>query len=172
MKRLVRRLRRDERGLAAIEFAFAAPIMVLLHLGTVECVQALEAYRRVSHIAAAIADITAQNNAVTEAQMQDIMAAGSTLISPFASANLGERVSSVTASSSGTPQVDWSSTLNYTANDTPTVPAGTLQAGQSVIVADVTYTAPSMFALVLPKTIVFHKHAYLTPRISTQVTKS
>jgi Flp pilus assembly protein TadG len=172
MRRLARRLGRDERGLAAMEFAFVAPILIFLHLATVECVQAWEAYRRVTHIASAIADITAQNNTVTAAQMQDILAAGSTLIAPFSSASLGERVSSMTADASGTPKVDWSSTLNYTAAAAPSVPAGSLSAGQSVIVADVTYSVPSMFGLVLPSTITFAKHAYLTPRLSTQVVNS
>lgn len=172
MRRLAGRLGRDERGLAAMEFAFVAPILIFLHLATVECVQAWEAYRRVTHIAAAIADITAQNNTVTNAQMQDILGAGSALVAPFSTANLGERVSSMTADAGGTPRLDWSSTLNYTATDSPSVPAGSLAAGQSVIVADVTYSVPAIFGVVLPATITFRKHAYLTPRISTQVAKS
>lgn len=172
MKRLARRLLRDERGLAVAEFAFVAPILILLHLGTVECVQAFEAYRRVTHIAAAIADITAQNATVTSAQMTDILTVGTTLIAPFPNAQLGERVSSMTADASGTAKLDWSVTQNYTATAAPSVPAGLLGANQSVIVADVTYSVPSMFALVLPKTVTMTRHAYFSPRLSVQVAKS
>lgn len=173
MRRLLARFARDTAGLAALEFAIVAPVMILMHFGAVECIQAFEAYRRVTHIASAIADITAQNSTVTSAQMTDILNAGPALIHPFPSTPLGERVSSLVANSTGQVNVAWSVTMNYTATDTPAVPSGTtLAAGQSLIVADVTYSAPSLFALVLPKSIKMTRHAYLTPRLSSQVTKS
>ena len=169
-RRLLAALRRCRRGAAAIEFALVAPMMILLHLGVVECVQAWEAYRRAAHIAAALADLAAQNRSVTTADLNDILQAGSLLISPFTTADLGERVASLTANATtGAVGVDWSATSNWTAGGAPSVPTGYLQAGESVIVADVTYNHQTMFALVLPQTINMQNHAYLRPRLSNQV---
>lgn len=169
MKPLLRAFARCRRGAAAIEFALVAPILIVLHLGTVETVNAWEAHRRVEHIASALADLTAQNRTVTATDMADILAAGNLLISPYPTGQLGERIASVTASSTGAVKVDWTFTQNWTAGGTASVPNGYLQAGESVIVADVTYNHQTMFGLVLPKTMAMQNHAYLRPRLSTQV---
>ena len=116
-------------------------------------------------------DLTAQNQSVTSAQMTDILLAGSLLISPYPAANLGERIASVTADSSGVVKPDWSVTSNWTTGGTASVPAGYLQPGESVIVADVTFKNQALFGLVLPKVFTIQAHAYLRPRLSSQVLK-
>lgn len=168
---LLRRLWRSRRGAAALEFALVAPVMILFHLGTVECVQAWEAHRRVVHIASALADLTAQNRSVTSADLDDILQAGALMIAPFPAASLGERVASLTADSSGAVSVDWSATRNWTGGGAPSVPVGYLQPNESVIVADVSFSCAALFGLVLPKTLTMQKHAYLRPRLSDQVAK-
>jgi Flp pilus assembly protein TadG len=172
VRRLAQGWRRCERGAAAIEFALVAPMLILFHLGAVEVVQAFEAHRRVAHVAAALADLTAQNRTVSTADMNDILQAGALLITPFPSNKLGERISSFTADSGGTVNKDWTVTQNWTAGGSPSVPATYLQAGESVIVADVSFNFQSLFSLVLPNAVIMQKHAYLRPRLSSQVSKS
>lgn len=172
MRRGFRLFRRNEDGAAAIEFAFVAPILITLHLGTVELVQAWEAQRRAAHIASALADLTAQNRIVTAADLDDIMRAGPILIAPSPSSGLGLRITSLVADSSGRVSPDWTVSSNYTSGGSASVPAGFLAANQSVIVADVSYRYNSLFALILPRSLVIQRRAYATPRLSNQVTKS
>jgi Flp pilus assembly protein TadG len=172
MRKLAKLWRRCERGAAAIEFALSAPLLIVFHLGMVEVVQALEAGRRIGHIAEALGDLTAQQQAVSSADITDIMAAGSLLLTPFSANQLGERISSFTADANGVVKQDWSVSQNWTLSDAPSVPTGYLAANESVIVADSSYSFTSMFGLVLPQSLTIQKHAYLRPRISTQVTKT
>jgi Flp pilus assembly protein TadG len=173
MRRLLHRLGGCQRGLATTEFAMVAPLLILFHLGTVELVQTWEAHRRAAHVAAALADLTAQNQAVSTAQLTDIFNAGALLMAPFPATSLGARISSFTASPSGAVgNPDWTASSNWTAGGSPSVPNGYLQAGESVIVADVTYRNQSLFGLVMPKVFTIQSHAYLRPRLSGQVVKS
>lgn len=162
---------RNERGAAAIEFALVLPILVALQIGSVELVKAFEAQRRIAHVAAAMADVVSQGQTVTDAQLTDAMAAGEVLVDPLPTTTLGLRISSLTADSSGAVSVDWTTSQNWTQAGAPSVPAGYLAAGESAIVADVSYGYTSSTRYVLGDTITFVRHAYIRPRLSNQVTK-
>ncbi len=55
----------DQRGVAAVEFAFIAPIMLIFYFGMVEISLAVEADRNLSHAASLVGDLTAQDEVVT-----------------------------------------------------------------------------------------------------------
>lgn len=55
----------DQRGVAAVEFAFIAPIMLVFYFGMVEASMAMEADRNLSHAASLVGDLTAQDEVVT-----------------------------------------------------------------------------------------------------------
>ena len=163
--------RRDQRGVAAVEFALMLPILVTLQLGSVELVRAFEAQRRIAHVAAAMADVVSQGTTVSQAQLNDTYLAGQVLVNPLPIANLGLRISSLTADSKGVVSVDWTDRQNWTQAGPPTVPAGYLAAGESAIVADVSYDYASPIRYLLPSVIHFVRHAYIRPRLSNQVAK-
>ncbi|HEV2531612.1 TadE/TadG family type IV pilus assembly protein [Phenylobacterium sp.] len=163
--------RRDERGAAAVEFALMLPILVTLQLGSVELVRAFEAQRRIAHIAAAMADVIAQGRTTTAADLTDAMVAGQVLVNPLPTGNMGLRISSLTADSRGVVTSDWTQSQNWSATGGPSVPTGYLAAGESAIVADVTYDYTSPIRYLLPTTLHFARHAYVRPRLSTQVAK-
>ena len=77
------KLRRDKSGVAAIEFAMIVPIMVMLFFGTVEFSQALTVDRRVAQIASTMADLVAQYDKLTYAQVDNIHIVAKSLIMPY-----------------------------------------------------------------------------------------
>jgi Flp pilus assembly protein TadG len=166
-----RSLLKDERGVAAVEFALLAPFLMLLYFGLVEFVQAYQAQKRVSHVAMTIADVTSQDRVTTDAKLTDILEAGVALMTPFPQSNLRERVSSLTANSSGVVSVDWTANRNWTGGSAPTVPAGFLNPGESAIVTDVIYTYNPTYTLVMTAPITMTRHAYVRPRLTEQVQK-
>lgn len=163
--------RKDERGAAAVEFALMLPILVTLQLGSVELVRAFEAQRRIAHVAAAMADVISQGRTTTTADLTDAMNAGSVLVSPLPTANMGLRISSMT-NTNGVVGVDWTQNSHWTQAGQPSLPNGYLASGESAIVADVSYDYASPIRYVLPNTLHFVRHAYVRPRLSKQVLKT
>lgn len=170
------RLRRDNRGVSAVEFALIAPAMIAFYFGLAEFTQAMMAERRASHVAASMGDLVAQSTQISDSTISDIFTIGSTIMSPFPTSTLKMRISSVTANSTGTAnKVDWSNGSGMTALSTGssvTLPSGLVSAGQSVIMSEVTYTYDSPVDKFIPNNIVFTKKFYLRPRKSDQVTKA
>jgi Flp pilus assembly protein TadG len=172
---LLSRLRRDKRGVSAVEFALIAPALIAFYFGLAEFTQAMMAERRASHVASSMGDLVAQSTQISNSTITDIFTIGSTIMSPFPTDTLKMRLTSVTANSSGTPKVDWSNGSGMSAlstGSTVTLPSGLVSAGQSVIMSEVTYTYDSPVDQFIPGTITFTKKFYLRPRKSDQVTKS
>ena len=65
----------DERGIAAMEFAIIAPMIVGLYLGLAEFSLAMSIDRQVSHSASVAGDMVAQVTSVADDDMADILAA-------------------------------------------------------------------------------------------------
>lgn len=166
---------RDGRGTAAVEFAFVAPLMILLYCGLAELTQGMMADRRASHVASTIGDLVAQETQVTQSDMDDVFKVGKAVIAPFPSGTLSMRVTSVVANASGTPQVSWSrasgSALTQLANGATVsgLPAGLIAANESVVMAEVRYTYTSALQKALPNTLTFNEKYYLKPRKGSQV---
>ena len=176
LRRLVRRLTplaRDQRGLAAVEFALIAPVMVLLYCGLVEFTMAMMAERRVAHTASVIADLVAQTPQIKGSDITDVFTVGGSILSPFPSAPLKMRITSVIADVNAVPTVSWSQGQGLSAlpvNSTVTVPNNLLAAGDSVVMADVQYNFTSPLQIVLPNALNFTSTFYLKPRRSPSVT--
>lgn len=169
--RLFRRAARDRQGTASIEFVLIFPVIFMLNVAAAEALQVYEAQRNVSHIAAAVADITAQSRQVSDTDLNDIFTACVAMIYPFPNISVQQRVSSISADSNGVVSVDWTANKGYTNGDGPGVPGGYLQANESAIVTDVVYDYHPTFGIFLPKTIRFVRHAYIRPRLTAKVTK-
>ena len=69
------RFARDENGIAAIEFAFIAPIMLFMYFGMAEVATAISVDRRISHSANVAGDLATQSETISTDQMTEIMTA-------------------------------------------------------------------------------------------------
>lgn len=171
-RRRLSRFARDARGIAAVEFALLAPVMVLLYCGLAELTMAMMAQRRVAHVASVVADLVAQSQTVKVSQVTDMLSVGGPILSPFSPTPLKMRVTSVVADTNAVPKVSWSQGQGLTAlpvNSTVTVPNNLLAAGDSVIMANVQYAFTSPLQLVLPNAITFSSTFYLRPRSGSSV---
>ena len=172
MIRTLRRGAADQDGAAAIEFALIFPVLFILHIGAAEALEVYEAQRDVAHIASAMADIVGQSRTVTSSDLDDVMTASTSMIYPFPSSSLQQRVSSLSANATGSVSTDWSVKKAYGGTDTPGVPSGYLGANESVIVTDVIYDYNPTFGMFMPKTLRITRHAYVRPRLSQKVEKT
>lgn len=172
----LRKLGRDRRGVSAVEFALIAPAMVASYFGMAEITQALLAERKAAHAASAIGDLVAQSSSVSGSDITDIFTIASTIMSPYSTATLKMRVSSVTADSGGVAKVDWSSGSGLTALTTGStvtgIPSGVISAGQSVVMSEVTYSYDSPVDMMMPNAVTFSRKFYLRPRKSDKVAKT
>ena len=66
---------RAQDGIAAIEFAFVAPIMLFMYFGMAEVATAISVDRQISHSANVAGDLATQSETVSAAEMTEIMTA-------------------------------------------------------------------------------------------------
>ena len=116
----LRRLERDDRGVAAVEFALLLPLMITLYLGSTEVTQGVLASRKMAIVSRTLSDITAQQPTATtspctvaglcDSTMTSIFSAASVIMSPFSVAAMTDGTSTLTMTISG---------VNFVANATP-----------------------------------------------------
>lgn len=104
--RLLRRLNllgRDDSGVALVEFAFVATIMIFMYVGSTQLSDAINANRRVTITARALADLASRTPSdvgsrigeLTESQLSTIIAASAQVLHPYSQENAQIRVSEV-----------------------------------------------------------------------------
>jgi len=159
-------------GMAAVEFAFIAPVMIVMFFGAVELSAAVDCKTRVTNVSSTAADLVAQETTVSSADMTNVFAALNAIIYPYPSGAAKIVISSITYSSSTTGTVDWSDQQNATkrtVGSTVTVPAGLMTSGGSVILAEITYLYASPTTKVLTGTVTMTGSFYAHPRRSAKV---
>ena len=160
---MLNRFTRDRSGSAAVEFALIIPVVMLLYYGMAETTQALLANRRVSVIATAVGDLTAQATQLKKAQIDDIFNISAAALKPFPVSDLGIRIVSIETTAAGVPQVKWQQQRG-------TFPSGvdlsTVEktANIAVIRAETIYTYKTPFGQIFPNAFVFKKQMDMRPR--------
>jgi hypothetical protein len=73
--RLSRAYRNDERGIAAIEFAIIAPIMIGMYFGLAEIASAISVDRRISHGTNVAGDLATQQPELKDGDIEEVVSA-------------------------------------------------------------------------------------------------
>lgn len=174
MKRFLR-FARDRRGLAALEFALIAPMMILVLFGSIELTELLATYRRAENTTSSIADVVSRDTVIEDAEIADLWKASKALMFPNAAAPLKMRVSSVQILTATSAKVLWSEGTNgYTPrakNSNMTLPAGMMVPGTSIVVAESTYTYVPPIGVYLDVALDLDNIEYRRPRVADPVTR-
>lgn len=103
---LLERFRDEIKAVAAIEFAFLAPVMLLMYVGTIEISAAMSANRKLSRVASTVGDLMTQMDCYTNADVNDILEIADEIMFPYNNA-LAITITGIQVTSSG-GEVVWS----------------------------------------------------------------
>ena len=174
---------REARGVAAVEFAFIAPIMLLLFVGTIELSAGISVNRKLSRLSSTVSDLVTQSQTLTSTDVTNIMAASAKVMYPYTD-TVSIVLTGINIDSTGTPKVTWSKAQNGTpltvgANYSG-VPTKIKKANTFLVAAKVTTTYTPSFGwasynatdgISFSRTpINMNEEIFLRPRIGSQVT--
>lgn len=83
MRYLAWRFKEEARGVAAIEFAFIAPIMLVMYVGTMEISNAVSANRKLSRVSSTLGDLLTQAECFTDSTLNDIVEIADDIMFPY-----------------------------------------------------------------------------------------
>lgn len=162
-------------GVAAVEFALIAPVMIATYYGSSELCNVLLADRKVTNVCAATTDLVAQATQLSNADMSDIFKASSAIMEPYDTAGLQIVVTSVVADANGNTKVAWSDSNGSGAlaagSDYSLPDNGLLLPGASVIVTQVNYTYDSPFGDLFRSGLTLNDKFYERPRRVMQIAR-
>jgi Flp pilus assembly protein TadG len=109
----VERFGRDRRGVAAIEFAFIVPVLLVMYFITMEASQAIETSKKVSRIGSMVADLVTQQQAVLKADLEAMMKIGTSTLQPYNRSSPTIIITGIQITDEASPkvQVAWSRKL-------------------------------------------------------------
>lgn len=180
-QRLPRRVRAgflaDRGGVAAVEFALIAPVMLTLYLGGTEVTRLISADRKISLAARVAADLVARESeaAISAANMTTVCKGTLAMLEPFPTSAATITITAVKTDDKGVSKVAWSrkftggncasSVTGLATGNSITPPSGITTNSTSVIWSQVQYTYSTMFGSVFDAaTINLGEEAYMRPR--------
>lgn len=168
LRRLVARARSNERGVAAVEFAFVLPVMLTVYFGVVEIGQGVMIDRKITQLTRALGDLAAQGTTLPTTEVGNIFDAATTVIMPYTSVAPRMSVTSIVIDKAGLARVCWSEQRNSTAparGSTIVVPDSMKIAGTSLIMAQASYEfTPTIGYLITGSIVIGNDPIYLRPR--------
>jgi len=179
----LRRFGKDERGVAAIEFALVLPIMVLLLLGCFEVPRFVLIYQKIARTSSGVADLVAQaDDPITSDQMTDVFSASKMMMQPYDVAANGEViVSSINNPTGGTGvKITWqvrngtvttASKIGVQGATPATLPAGLTPAlDEELLIAEVYFNYVPVFKTYIFQGSQLYLVSYTRPRNHNLIT--
>jgi Flp pilus assembly protein TadG len=177
---------REQKGVAAIEFALVVPIMISLYFMLNETANGMRAARKVTMVSRVMADLSSRSADLTNSGKDDIFAAAVPLMKPFTTTGAGFRITSIRFDTTGKGFVDWSESNGsglpaYTrcASTQPTdgstplsIPAGLSVASTSLILAEANVKYKPIVGWNITGTINLADKLYMRPRVADFVTRN
>lgn len=170
-------------GLAAVEFAFVMPLMLVLFFGTVEFSSGVAVDRKVTLMARAASDLTSQSTQVVDADLQNFFSASVGIMTPYDPTPTKVTLSEIYVTTANVARIQWSksgimsagvttATLTTSSRNqgdvvTSLIPPSLLVADTYLIFSEVSYKYVPTIGYVMAKTgINLSDVAYTRPRQS------
>ncbi|VVT08799.1 conserved hypothetical protein [Sphingomonas sp. EC-HK361] len=178
--RAARAFVQDRRAVGAIEFAMTAPFLILLYLGGYQLMDAISAYRKTSMTVRTMADVTTQFTSMQAADVDNVMAAATSVMTPYAASNAVTRVSEIWINPGTQPKVKWSRSKggqplkNSDLNNLILFPNGVVPAALRVpdtylVFAEISYSYTPIAGGKLIGPITFKDQLFMNPRRSNDI---
>jgi Flp pilus assembly protein TadG len=162
----------DCRGIAATEFAFILPVMLVMFFGTVELSSGVAVDRKVTLVARTLSDLTSQSISVSDTDLANFFAASNAILTPYASTPTKSTITELYIDATTlAAKVQWSKgTAPRTAGSTVAIPAALAVADTYLIMSEVSYLYTPTVGYVMAKAGVnLSDVSYTRPRQSTCV---
>jgi Flp pilus assembly protein TadG len=167
------RFLRDRKGVAAIEFAMTAPLLLVLYMGGTEVTLAVMLNRKVHHAVSVVTDLTTQRTVWTKAELDGIFNVAGEILQPYDRDDLKMRVDAIQIDAAGKGKIAWSYARNMTAipkNVAVTVPAAYAGLRSAFLVSSqVNYQYIPMGGYGMKNPIDMGETAIFKPRTGTEV---
>ncbi|MGO3928548.1 TadE/TadG family type IV pilus assembly protein [Rhodopseudomonas pseudopalustris] len=109
-RRCGERLARDRSGLAATEFAFIVPLMLLMFFATVEISTWVAVDRKVTLVSRTLSDLVSQATSVTDKDLPNVFLASYGVLAPYPTDTAEATISEIYVNQAGVAKVQWSKT--------------------------------------------------------------
>jgi Flp pilus assembly protein TadG len=191
MRRAGHRFVADQRALAAVEFAFILPLMLVLFFGTIDFSQGIAVDRKVSLTAGALSNVTSEAPVTTgvvptiaDTDLQNIFTASISIMVPYSPTPTKAQISEIYVDSTLKATIQWSraatigngatqatltgSTRNPGDNVTSLVPPQLLIKQTYLILSEVSYQyVPTIGYVMAPTGVNLADVSYSRPRLGT-----
>jgi Flp pilus assembly protein TadG len=129
-------LLRDHSGIAATEFAFIVPVMLVMFFGTVEFSSGVAVDRKVTLVARTLSDLASQAGPpIDDSYLQNAFTAAIAIVQPYPAAPTKAQLSEIYIDSNRIAKIQWSKAATIASGATQaTLAASTHNAGDIVTV--------------------------------------
>ncbi|MEQ1819446.1 MAG: TadE/TadG family type IV pilus assembly protein [Terricaulis sp.] len=166
----LRRFVRENKGVAALEFAIIAPLlMVPLLLGSVDLIDVMGANKRAQNAAASLADVVARDTEISNAELTSLWRGLDVLMYPNLSGAMEIRISSISIVNASTARVVWSEghggMSGRTVNSNVSLDSRMMVVGSSVIMVESIYKYDAPLGFLFQNQVRMSHTAYRRSRL-------
>jgi Flp pilus assembly protein TadG len=161
LRSAIKRWRRDDSGIAAIEFAMIFPMMLVMFFGMIDVSTGFAIDRKVTMISQTLSDLASRYTAVQETDVTNFFTIGDAMMTPYDATIMAATISQIYLDpTSKTGKVVWSrGDAKMTKGTVVSVPtdliakdsSGAWTANQYLILGQVTYLYKPTIGWVVPK---------------------
>jgi len=175
-------LLKNQAGLAAVEFALALPLLIILTFGSIEVTLYILITQKVERVAINLSDLVAQSTTISTTQLNDIIKASGQVMLPYNFGTDGYAIiSSVSKTGTNAPVVKWQYKSSGTAqtskvgvvNGNATLPSGfTMVDKDNVIITEVFYNYKPILSGTIYTSSQIYRYSIYKPRLGNLTTLS